>query len=215
MKLGYLFSLYEVLSSTCSLSGNCSKRSVQRKRRKCLHWFLSACAFQDKQPIDCMTFLNTSIYGAYAGRISFQPTYSCRVGGGYFLQPLSRGWCKWESIVSGLVQNWIFKLIQLFFIFIFSSSSSSSHVPLRFVTSHPVRVTRIRQSSKKANFILERKKPLFKRVKLIWSINIEVNKQIKTGIFARYPGLLKAFYIDFLCFSQIVASFTLLLKEIL
>ena len=142
-------------------------------------------------------------------------TYSCRVGGGYFLQPLSRGWCKWESIVSGLVQNWIFKLIQLFFIFIFFSSSSSSHVPLRFVTSHPVRVTRIRQSSKKANFILERKKPLFKRVKLIWSINIEVNKQIKTGIFARYPGLLKAFYIDFLCFSQIVASFTLLLKEIL
>ena len=119
MKLGYLFSLYEVLSSTCSLSGNCSKRSVQRKRRKCLQWFLSACAFQDKQPIDCMTFLNTSIYGAYAGRISFQPTYSCRVGGGYFLQPLSRGWCKWESIVSGLVQNWIFKLIQLFFIFYF------------------------------------------------------------------------------------------------
>ena len=119
MKLGYLFSLYEVLSSTCSLSGNCSKRSVQRKRRKCLQWFLSECAFQDKQPIDCMTFLNTSIYGAYAGRISFQPTYSFRVGGGYFLQPLSRGWCKWESIVSGLVQNWIFKLIQLFFILFF------------------------------------------------------------------------------------------------
>ena len=67
--------------------------------------------------------------------------------------------------MSGLVQNWIFKLIQLFFIFIFFSFSS--HVPLRFVTSHPVRVTRIRQSTKKADFILERKKPLFKRVKLI------------------------------------------------
>ena len=160
-----------------------------------------------------MTLLNTSFYGASTGRISFQPTYSCRVGGGYFLQPLSGGWCKWESIESGLVQNWIFKLIQLFFIFLFFSFSS--HVPLRFVTSHPVRVTRIRQSTKKADFILERKKPLFKRVKLIWSINIEVNKQIKTGIFARYPGLLKAFYIDFLCFSQIVALFTLLLKEIL
>lgn len=120
-------------------------------------------------------------------------TYSCRVGKGYFLQPLSRGWCKWESIVTGLIQNWIFKLIQLFLICFFSSS----HVPLRFVTSHPARVTRVRQSSKKADFILERKKPLFKPVKLMWSINIEVNKQIKTGIFARYSGLLKAFYIDF------------------
>lgn len=44
---------------------------------------------------------------------------------------------------------------------------SSSHVPLRFVTSHPARVTRVRQSSKKADFILERKKPLFKPVKLM------------------------------------------------
>ena len=119
-------------------------------------------------------------------------TYSCRVGGGYFLQPLSRGWCKWESIVRGLIQYWIFKLIQFFLYFLFFSCA------LRFVTSHPARVTRVRQSSKKAGFILERKKPLlFKPVKLIWSINIEMNKQIKTGIFACYPRLLKAFYIDF------------------
>ena len=46
-------------------------------------------------------------------------------------------------------------------------SFSSSHVPLRLVTSHPARDTRVRQSSKKAGFILERKKPLFKPVKLI------------------------------------------------
>ena len=124
-------------------------------------------------------------------------TYSCRVGGGYFLQPLSRGWWKWESIVRGLIQNWIFKLIQLFFILFFFSSS---HVPLRFVTSHPASVTRVRQSSKKAGFILERKKPLFKPVKLIRSINIEVNKQIKTGIIACYSRLLKAFDIDFSMF---------------
>ena len=141
---------------------------------------------------------NTSFYGASTGRISFQPTYSCRVGGGYFLQPLSRGWCKWESIVRGLIQNWIFKLIQLFFILFFFFYSS--HVPLRFVTSHPARDTPVRQSSTKAGFILEGKKPLFKPVKLIWSINIEVNKQIKTGIFARYSRLLKAFDVDFSMF---------------
>ena len=73
-------------------------------------------------------------------------------------------------------------------------------MPLRFVTSHPARDTRVRQSSKKAGFILERKKPLFKPVKLICSINIEVNKQIKTGIFACYSRLLKAFDIDFSMF---------------
>ena len=67
------FSLYKVWSSTCSQLGNCSNRSVQRKTRKCLQWFLSAYAFPDKQPIDCMTFLNTSFYGASTGRISFQP----------------------------------------------------------------------------------------------------------------------------------------------
>ena len=32
----------------------------------------SLCAFQDKQPIDCMTFLNTSFYGASTGRMTFQ-----------------------------------------------------------------------------------------------------------------------------------------------
>ena len=85
-----------------------------------------------------------------------------------------------RTIVRSLVQNWLSKLIQLFFILCFSSS----HVPSRFVTSHPARVTPVRQSSKKAGFILERRKPLFKPVKLIWSINIGVNKQIKTGIFA-------------------------------
>ena len=59
MKLGYLFSLYEVWSSTCRPSGNCWKRSVQRKRRKC-----PLCTFQDKQPIDCLTkyFLLRSFY---------------------------------------------------------------------------------------------------------------------------------------------------------
>ena len=115
-------------------------------------------------------------------------TYSFRVGGGLFL----------TAIVEGLVQvNWIFNLIQLFFILFFFSSS---HVPLRFVTSHPARDTRVRQSSKKACFILERKKPLFKPVKLIWSINMEVNKQIKTGIFACYSRLLKAFDIYFSMF---------------
>ena len=124
-------------------------------------------------------------------------TYSFRVGGGHFLQPWSRGWCKWESIVRGLIQNWIFNLIQLFFILFFFSSS---HVPLRFVTSHQALDTRVRQSSKKAGFILERKKPLFKPVKLIWSVNIEVNKHIKTGIFACYSRLLKAFDIDFSMF---------------
>ena len=111
MKLGYLFSLYEVWSSTCSPSGNCSKRSFQRKRRKCLQWFLSAYAFQDKQPIDWMTFLNTSFYGASTGRISFQPILlGLGGGGGLFL----------TAIVEGLVQvNWIFNLIQLFFILVF------------------------------------------------------------------------------------------------
>ena len=112
----------------------------------------------------------------------------------------------------GLIQNWIFNLIQLFFIFFFFSSS---HVPLRFVTSHPARVTRVRQSSKKAGFILERKKPLFKPVKLIWSINIEVNKQIKTGIFARYSRLLKAFDIDFSMFQSDRHVVYSSLKEIL
>ena len=125
-------------------------------------------------------------------------TYSCRVGWGYFLQPLSRGWCKWESIVRGLIQNWIFKLIQLFFILFFFLLLMCPSV--RFVTSHPARVTRVRQSSKKAGFILERKKPPFKPVKLIWSINKEVNKQIKTGIIACYSRLLKAFDIDFSTF---------------
>ena len=33
---------------------------------------VSLCAFQDKQPIDCMTFLNTSFYGASTGRMTFQ-----------------------------------------------------------------------------------------------------------------------------------------------
>ena len=32
----------------------------------------SLCAFQDKQPIDSMTFLNTSFYGASTGRMTFQ-----------------------------------------------------------------------------------------------------------------------------------------------
>ena len=193
MKLGYLFSLYEVWSSTCSPSGNCSKRSVQRKRRKCLQWFLSACAFQDKQPIDCMTFLNTSFYGASTRRISFQPIL---VGWG---EVISYGYCRGASgsenqLWGSLYQNWIFKLIQLFISFLFFSCA------LRFVTSHPARVTRVRQSSRKAGFILERKKPLLKPVKLIWSINIAVNKQIKTGLFARYSRLLKAFDIDFSMF---------------
>ena len=69
-------------------------------------------------------------------------TYSCRVGGGYFLQPLSRGWCKWESIVRGLIQNWIFKLIQLFFILFFflllmcpcASSPVTRRVSLEFAS---------------------------------------------------------------------------------
>ena len=73
-------------------------------------------------------------------------------------------------------------------------------MPLRFVTSHPARDTRVRQSSQKAGFILERKKPLFKPVKLICAINIEVNKQIKNGIFACYSRLLKPFDIDFCMF---------------
>ena len=115
MKLGYLFSLYEVWNATCSQLGNCSNRSVQRKRRKCLQWFLSAYAFQDKQPIDVSKYF--LLRGFY--RKDIISTYSCRVGGGYFLQPWSRGWCKWESIVRGLIQNWIFKLIQLFFILFF------------------------------------------------------------------------------------------------
>ena len=170
MKLGYLFSLYEVWSSTCSQLGNCSKRSVQRKRRKCLQWFLSACAFQDKQPIDCMTFPNTSFYEASTGRISFQPIL---VGWG---EVISYNHCRGaggseNQLWGSLYKNWIFKLIQLFFIlFLFFFSCALA---------------------------LRQKKPLFKPVKLIWSINIEVNKQIKTGIFACYSRLLKAFYIDF------------------
>ena len=126
-------------------------------------------------------------------------TYSCREGEGYFLQPLSMGWCNWESIVRELIQNWIFKLIQLFFIlfffFFFSCALALRHQsPGAWHSSSPV------PSSKKAGFILERKKPLFKPVKLIWSVNIEVNKQIKTGIFACFSRLLKAFDIDFSMF---------------
>ena len=84
----------------------------------------------------------------------------------------------------------------VFYLFFFSSS----HLPSRFVTRHPALDTRVRQSSKKAGFILERKKPLFKPVKLICAINIEVNKQIKNGIFVCYSRLLKPFDIDFCMF---------------
>ena len=67
---------------------------------------------------------------------------------------------------------------------------------------------------RQALFTLERKKPLFKPVKLIWSINIEVNKQIKTGIFARYSRLLKAFDIDFSMFQSDLLVVYSSLKEI-
>ena len=124
-------------------------------------------------------------------------TYSCRLGWGYFLQPLLRGWCKWESIVRGLIQNWIFKLIQLFIYFLFFSCALAlrHQSPGACHSSSPVL-----EELKNAGFILERKKPLFKPVKLIWSVNIEVNKQIKTGIFACFSRLLKAFDIDFSMF---------------
>ena len=173
---------------------------------------ISLCMRIPRQTADCLHDVSKYflLWGFY--RKDIISTYSCRVGGGYFLQPLSRGWCKWESIVRGLIQNWIFKLIQLFFILFFFSSS---HVPLRFVTSHPASVTRVRQSSKKAGFILERKKPPFKPVKLIWSINIEMNKQIKTGLLRVILGCWKPSISTFPCFSQIVTLFTLLLKEIL
>ena len=108
---------------------------------------VSLCAFQDKQPIDCMTFLNTSFYGASTGRMTFQ---SILVGWGrgerFFL----------TAIVEGLVQvrincEWSYTKLDICLF-------SSSHLPFCFVTSHTARVTRVRQSSKKAGFILDRKK---------------------------------------------------------
>ena len=47
-------------------------KTICSKANKKMPAMFSLCAFQDKQPIDCMTFLNTSFYGASTGRMTFQ-----------------------------------------------------------------------------------------------------------------------------------------------
>ena len=158
-----------------------------------------------------MTFPNTSFYEASTGRISFQPIL---VGWGrLFLTAIVEGLVQVRINCAGANTKLDISINSVFFFYFFFLLLMCPSV--RFVTSHPARVTRVRQLSKKAGFILERKKPPFKPVKLIWSINKEMNKQIKTGIIACYSRLLKAFDIDFPRFSQIVTLFTLLLKEML
>ena len=47
-------------------------KTICSKANKKMPAMFSLCAFQDKQPIDSMTFLNTSFYGASTGRMTFQ-----------------------------------------------------------------------------------------------------------------------------------------------
>ena len=54
---------------------------------------VSLCAFQDKQPFDCMTFLNTSFYEASPGSLTFQYNSSQLVGSG---KSISYGHC-WRA----------------------------------------------------------------------------------------------------------------------
>lgn len=77
---------------------------------------VSLCAFQDKQPFDCMTFLNTSFYEASPGSLTFQYNPSQLVGSG---KSISYGHC-WGACGAQL-RGGIYKTeyFILFIVFIF------------------------------------------------------------------------------------------------